>query len=73
MLITMRAREDNEDLSVSNSSFFEPASTLKVLSGNRLFSRVSSYAKGILPTLGLWRAVCVATAYRRRALAESGH
>lgn len=72
VLITVRAREDNEDLSVSNSSFFESSTTFKVLSGNRPSSRVSSYAKGILSTLGLWWAVRVATAYRRRALVESG-
>lgn len=57
VLITVRAREDNEDLSVSNSSSFEPSATLKALSGNRPSSRVSSYAEGILPTLGLLRAV----------------
>lgn len=48
MLITVRAREDNEDLSVSNSSPLEPSATLKALSGNRPSSRVSSYAEGIL-------------------------
>jgi len=41
VLITVRAREDNEDLSVSNSSSFEPSATLKALSGNR----PSSYAE----------------------------
>lgn len=48
MLITVRVREDNEDLSVSNSSSFEPSATLKALSGNRPSSRVSSYAERIL-------------------------